>query len=993
MFPIPRHFPLLLVALAALSLGARGSARAEEFSPEAMRISDEYTVKTWLMEDGLPGNTVSGIAQTSDGYLWLGGRPLARFDGVRFAPFYKDSTPGLESNMVSAVLVDHRGDLWVGLEHGGVARRKAGRFETVVPSSAIGMRRTFVDSLVEDKEGAIWFACLEARKVYRWRNGSLSEFSNRDGISGAINLVADFQGNIWAFNWSSCSVFDGKRFKTIDSKLNGWPTLAAARAGGVWASMGGHLFRYQKDGSIQEIADLGKLEVRKLYEDRFGGLWVFTSNYGLFLMREGRLLRLPGSPTAYAYFCEDSLGNLWVGTTGGGLQRVRHSQFFLHTVSDGLLSDYVVSICEDSEARLWLAQRGGSFPVVRAIDSSNKQFAQPEGELPSQVMAMTADGAGNVWLAALNGLNRWHKGQFSLDAPIRSTTSVLVDRNGDQWVAQIEGGLGRFRNGKTELVPQDSGLAQPRALAEDRRGRLWVGTEEGRVFFRDSARLGSAELNAGQFVQIALPDSVLGNQIRFIVPDENQTLWIGVADKGLYRWRNGKGTLLPNDAGMPLNDPCLMEIEPGGDFWVAASSNLFRVARGEIDEVLDHHKKLLRAIHFGRDDGMPAGNFGFGFKNSVTRTNDGHLWFATTRGALEMRPEPPAAGGPAFPVQIDEVSVGGELVATSGSLLLPPKPAAMQIQYTQPELGAPDRVRFRYRLRGLEEDWMEAGTGRTATYAHLPPGDYRFEVAATKENGPWSTPASFSFRVRPAFWETVWFKFGLGLIGAGAMAGGGRWVVKRRMLARLRALEQEHALERERIRLARDLHDQVGANLTQIALMASFPGTEETRTRLAQSAREAVDALDAAVWAVNPGMDTLGSLLQYLTRYAEDYLKDSALRLRINIPTEVPERKLSPEFRHHVLLVVKEALNNALKYSGASEISLGAQWDEARFAVEIADNGKGFDPGASEGFGNGLENMRQRAREIGGGCRIQSGEGRGTTIALEAPWPNGSRQN
>ncbi|MBW8780261.1 MAG: ATP-binding protein [Verrucomicrobia bacterium] len=518
-------------------------------------------------------------------------------------------------------------------------------------------------------------------------------------------------------------------------------------------------------------------------------------------------------------------------------------------------------------------------------------------------------------------------------------------------------------------------------MAEDSAGRIWAGTEDGLVF----------QKSGEQFVPVPLPGAQSGDAIRFIVPDGPDTVWIGALRGGLYRWRDGRISRLPGGAGLRIDDLRSLIITEEGDFWVGTAGGLRRVARDEIEPVMDGRQTSLHFVAYGRDDGVPSTEFSLGFRGATTRTPDGHLWFATLRGALEILPkEKPAPAIATLPVLIEEVRVGGTAMGLNGDvgLLIPPRSGPLEIRYTLAQLSAPERLRFRYRLSGSGSGaWVDADHQRTALFTYLPPGDYRFEVAAAAVDGPWlPTTASLAFTVRAAWWETSWFRAGVGLLGALALAALVRLGVRRRMRARMRRLEQENALERERTRLARDLHDQVGASLTQIALQVQAATSPDSRARLADSVRQTVDDLDGVVWATNPINDTLDSLLQYLVRFSWDFLKPANVRLRIDFPIEVPSRILPPEFRHHVLLVVREALNNAVKYSAASEIHLGASFSPAALTITVADNGRGFDPETCGKGGNGLSNMRERAATLSGECRIDSRPGAGARVTLIVPW-------
>ncbi|MBW8782921.1 MAG: hypothetical protein JF599_13690 [Verrucomicrobia bacterium] len=327
--------------------------------------------------------------------------------------------------------------------------------------------------------------------------------------------------------------------------------------------------------------------------------------------------------------------------------------------------------------------------------------------------------------------------------------------------------------------------------------------------------------------------------------------------------------------------------------------------------------------------------------------------------------------------------------------MIPPRSGPLEIRYTLAQLSAPERLRFRYRLSGLGSGaWVDAEHQRTALFTYLPPGDYRFEIAAAGADGPWlPTTASLAFTVRAAWWETSWFRAAIGLLGALALAALVRLGVRRRMRARMRRLEQENALQRERTRIAQDMHDQLGASLTQIALTSKLltldpPEAAAAHSReIAAIARHTVESLDEIVWAVDPRNDTLATLFDYLGQFAVDFLKTAGIACNVEMPEHLPARPLISTVRHHLFLIVKEALNNVVKHAGASVVRFRIEMMESKLHITIEDNGGGFDMGTRRAGADGLRNMRGRMQELGGECRIESTPS-GTLVILELRLPD-----
>jgi len=308
-------------------------------------------------------------------------------------------------------------------------------------------------------------------------------------------------------------------------------------------------------------------------------------------------------------------------------------------------------------------------------------------------------------------------------------------------------------------------------------------------------------------------------------------------------------------------------------------------------------------------------------------------------------------------------------------------------------------LRFRYRLRGLDDTWIDAQNQRIASFALLPPGSYRFEVAANETDGSQSAEvvAARVFTIRAAWWETVWFRGSVLALGAIALAALVRMVVQRRMRARMRILEQEHALEKERARIARDMHDDLGANLTQITLASQLakinPPSETTAyvDEIAAIAQRTIAAMDEIVWMVNPRNDILPAALEYIGQHVVDFLTAAGIGCELEIPDKLPPSPLSTRTRHDLFMVVKESLNNVVKHAHAKLVQVKVEVSGGLLRIVIADDGCGFVPGSERAGSDGLQNLGTRMAELGGQCRIVSEPGAGTRVIFELPLAGNSQ--
>jgi ligand-binding sensor domain-containing protein/signal transduction histidine kinase len=975
-----------------------------------MPFSEDYVLRTWEVTEGLRDNHISSIARSSDGYLWVTNfSGLFRFDGDRFVRMDAESMPGLPSRWVSPVFTARDQSLWLGLERGGIARWHEGRVDTLAPIQPRPTSEVWPTSFAEDNAGAVWYGDTNEPRASRFSNGQMVSYSTADGIpAGTRTMVrVTMDGKVWVATSGGCALFDGRRFDPVDPGAGGAMRLmlAPSRAGGMWTIRGGKLLRYGSLGERLETIQAGWLQeseqINVLLEDHTGALWIGTRDFGLLRFQDGQFSRVRTSYGDISSLTEDREGNLWAGTWGGGLNRLSPRHFFLWPTQPGALSNLVESVCEGPEDKLWFLNRDGS--PARANEPGGHTFSSIPG-WPADVYTnvLCDDRKGGIWLGTTDGLMQWQNGALH-GTPFREATDALfMDREGTLWIGTDSGALFSYRDGHAE---KEDGAAGARAMAEDWSGCLWVGTEHGTVFRRHN----------GQFARVELPGAGADESVRFIVPDGKDTVWIGTLLGGIYRWRDGQVQRLPADAGVSLAEVRSLLIERTGTghdagystdgdvFWVGTATGLLRASREDLEGYMDGRLATLRMFPCGSNEGLPNAEFMEETLNTAVQTRDGHLWFATNRGLLEIQPRAAPESPSSAQVKIEEASVGS-LFFRSGiakDWVFPPRPGVLRIRYTLPELRMPDQVRFRYRLGGRAGygQWIDVENQREATIIDPEPGKYQFEVAGAVGDGPWlSPPAVVDFTVRPARWQTATFRWGVVVAAVVFIAIGGREIATRRMRARIRRLEQEGAVERERGRIARDMHDELGANLTHISASMRLAALEpaeavgEHLREIAAVARQTVESLDEIVWAVNPRNDTLAGTVEYIGKFAVRFLASAGVGVEIDLPHTPPAMQISAEVRHHLFLAVKEAINNVVTHSGASSARLEVRIASGSLEVTVADDGHGFAPGTEDGFSNGLVNMRERMAGIGGRCRVESRPGTGSCVTFDVPLSGGPRE-
>jgi signal transduction histidine kinase len=459
-----------------------------------------------------------------------------------------------------------------------------------------------------------------------------------------------------------------------------------------------------------------------------------------------------------------------------------------------------------------------------------------------------------------------------------------------------------------------------------------------------------------------------------------------------------------------------MEEDAAGYLWISSHAGIMRVSKPDLNSCADGTTNMVSCVTYGKGEGMPTLECMGGMQPSGCRTVDGRLWIPTTKGLVSLDPSEVRKNTLVPRVLIEEFRVDGKSATGGGSstipvsgsgnaserLDVPPGQHQFDVQFTALSFTVPEKVRFKCMLEGLNKDWVDVGGKRSINYPYLPPDAYIFRVIACNNDDVWNTEgAALAFRVLPEFWQTWWFKACVGGAAAVAIGTSVLLVTRRRMKVKLERLEHQRAVERERTRIARDIHDDLGASLTRITMLSQSARAELDHSaaatdldRIYDTARELTRAMDEIVWAVNPQHDTLDSLATYLGRFAQGFLAAAHIPCRLDVPMQLPGWPLTAEIRHNLFLAFKEALNNAVKHSKTDEVRISITIESGGFTLQVEDKGCGFLANAPErpsvdlaqpSPGNGLTNMRQRLAEIGGRCEIKSAPGNGTTIAFVVP--------
>jgi signal transduction histidine kinase len=950
----------------------------------------QYSRTVWTQEHGLPQDTIRAIAQTADGFLWLGtDEGLARFDGYEFVVFNKDSGD-LPGNSITALAAARDGSLWIGTSNGLTCYRDK-RFHTYTTKQ--GLPDDAITALVADQAGTLWI--VAGVYLSRYQDGKFTNLAPGPDLPvTAVRAVReDWHRDLWVGGFGGVGKLAGGRFlPVVDAAgLNGniVTSILVDRHDHLW--LGGSLGLIERSpaGKIRRYTERDGLPngpVRALWEDRDGNIWVGT-NAGLARLEKGRLVTSSGEggfprEMVRSVF-EDREGDLWVGANSG-LNRLRDDTFTVYGKSEGLPSDEPNTVFQDRGGRIWVGFHEGGLLLFSG--EKPRLYTTRDGLPDNDVISIRESRTGELLIGTRGGLARMHGEHFDNYMPPdplgrRNVFEALEDSRGSLWLAK-PGGLSQLRGKEVRQVVQGEPLLVDAVvtLCEGRDGTLWAGTY-GKGLWRIQGQ------DARLFTEA---DGLSSNQVRSLYQDPDGTLWIGTFGGGLDALRDGRFQAFTAKDGL-LSDNVARLTDDGESLWLSTTRGICRIAKRQLHEFAEHRRKVLEPANYGVEDGLRSAQCSpsYPIGGGGNRTSDGRLWFTTGRGLAVLDPHGLKHAEPAPVVHLVEMTADGRPVDLGRAAQLAPGSQRIQVRYAAIHLSAPERVQYSYKLEGLDAQWVRAGGRREINYNSLRHGRYRFTVRANLPGGS-ASEASFSFELLPQFYETAWFRL---LCAALVLAGA--WAVFR---LRVRQIRYRFALVLdERARLAREIHDTLAQGFVGIssqldAVAMCLPDeTAPVRKYLDMARKMARHSLTEARRSV---MDLRASVLegQDLAAALESSTRLWTAGSGVDVDVDVsgPPTALTEEAEQQLLRIAQEAVTNVLKHAGASKIRVKLGMEARKLFLRIVDNGRGFeqqDAFSSQGGHFGLIGMRERAERLGGELRLASQPGGGTEVEVEVPLP------
>jgi len=965
-----------------------------------------YIVKRFGMEEGLPQSSVNDIIQTRDGYIWLatfGG--LVRFDGIAFTTYNRSNTEGMRSDRILHLFEDSKGTIWLATEKGLL------KFENGEMTSYLIKNDSFVYSpsmMREDSKGTIWFMAYGT--TFKVKGDSVVQADILQDSVLAQKAVRSEHGVWLAHEKEIFRTYQDQVIQIADlsSDLNNiivdFVELPKHSGEFFIATAGDGVIHYKNEKLVFYNASDG-LKSRytwNFYLDSKQNLWV-SSYLGISRWNGSGFtpLELPEvhDNVQLNKVLEDNEGNYWIGSLGSGLFKLTPAKISTIGIEDGLENDKMLSLAALDDGRYVFATNCGG---IYTFNPKGQTLRKPpiSDMLPNQcVWSVFQDSKHRIWFGS-----RVLYRSNSLSEPgvnINETHgfdgneifSISEDSQGNIWIGALNG-LYKYDGETYFRYSTENGLSynDTRTVFEDRDGVIWVGTSAGLNKIADGNVLKVGLMKKRPEDQT--PDKTY---ISAIHQDEEGVMWFGSYGHGLFRLEDGQVTNITKEHG--LFDDIVSHIveDEKGYFWMGSNRGIFRVHINELNDFADNKATEISGFVYGVNDGMESAETNGGFEPNVIQSEDGKLYFPTVSGVAVVSTQNPGEEREPPPVYIETVKNGKSDLSDKDVISLNYDNAFLQIGYTALSFKNPDKIKFRYKLEGLHENWFEVGNNRSALFAKIPPGEYTFKVTANRNNGPWNNDnASLVVMVAPPFWQTSWF-YAIVII-LFLSTGSSIYFLRVNKLRRENERQKKftekliESQEQERRRIAMELHDGLGQQILVIKNRAELAQYQTDKTNV--TFEQLKQILTSAIVSIKDirnishnlrpvHLEKFG-LSEAIENLCEQLKETSKIQWSYhiqNIDNWVPQKQEINFYR-----VIQEAIKNIQKHSSADEASVMVLKTEKEIKATIWDDGKGFEMTDEEVHeGLGLASMTERVKILGGSLNITSKPQQGTTVKILIP--------
>jgi ligand-binding sensor domain-containing protein/two-component sensor histidine kinase len=927
--------------------------------------AQRYPFRTFSIEEGLSESVVYDLAQDDEGYVWLAtGYGLNRFDGIRFQNYFEEN--GLNSSRSRSLYKGRDGKIWIGSE-AGVNYWLADSIYSV--QGLASLQNMTVISIYEDKLGNFWFG-TDGNGVWQYSEGQLlTQYSTTNGmVDNRVRAIAERDaGELWFATREGITILRDGNFVNI-TEDDGLPNqrirdLKVDADNIVWIGTRGGLIKYDGEQFTLLNKDNGLVNnlVQTLTITEDGGIWVGTEEGASFYNGNEfqNYVVESGLSTEMMYSSmQDLEGNIWLGSYGGGVNLFLGNYFANYDVEQGLPSKLVTSFAEDGDGRFWIATYGGG---ITSLENGTFNDYNVNSKLPdNQVYTLFTDSKKRMWIGMGEGLAYIKDGRVKVfsdrEFPYPKVRNVMEASDGTYWISTYDDGIIRYRNGDFSQITSEDGLASNRVLIsiEGDDGSIWIATYGGVTRFKD-----------GESQSFAIQEGLPNNAVMNLLKDDKGRIWASTF--GGIAWFDGlKFQSITQEDGLPDRVCYFIHQNKNGLFWIGTTEG---VVRFDAEEYFNGNPEAQRQAFkvLNKEQGLIANELNLG---AVYEDEEGTLWFGTVEGFSRFNPKTYKENQVPPKVHMVGVNVSGREYRPDERFLLSNKENNIEFQYAGINFTAPNQILYEYKLNGIDDGWQQT-TARSVKYPSLPPGEYTFQVHARNINGAWSPDIEkVKFTITAPFWMQWWFWILMLAVVAGIISLFYNYYRARKMID----------IERMRVRIASDLHDDVGASLTEIALQSDFLQAGDADTEFKKSleqigkqCRKIVSALDDIVWSIDARNDTLGDLTDRMQDYVLHTLESKNMQVNYDFDNLNMENKLPVSVKENIYLIFKEAVNNIAKYSNGDRVNIKMENQNGYFEFLIADNGTSGK--GTKKTGHGLRNMDMRAKRIGADITINTEDG------------------
>lgn len=945
-----KHVILILLLLAGLTIDS-----------EAQTLP----FRSYSIESGLSEAVINDMIQDHNGYLWIGtSYGLNRFDGINFKNYYTED--GLLNNKIFGLYQDSENRIWVGTGN-GVNVIEDDSVHTVPDLKPL--ESSTVLAIYQDSGNDFWFATDGDGIWHLDRDNNLTQYLTIHGLAdNRVRAIAEeSNGTLWFATRGGLTQLENGNFRSYTTR-HGLPEekirdLVLDDNGLLWIATRGGLSLYSDDGFTNFTEEDGlinnRIQTLALAED--GSLWLGTEE-GASHFSDGKFENYSVSHGLSNDIIHSTIvdreDNVWFGTFGGGINIFLGRHFENYTVEEGLPNNVITSIAQDRDGAHWITTYGGG--IARLNNGNLTTFSAKDGLVDNKVYTTIVDSQNRKLIGTRWGFSIFDDNSFynfdETELPYRKIRSILEPKfaNG-YWLGTYGEGVLRYADNNFNTLTEEHGLANNivMSIVEDNEGAIWFATYGGVSRYKN-----------GTFKNFTIQDGLPNNGVLDILKDKNGNLWFSTFE-GIAHFNDGKLEAITTEDGLPDKVCYFIEQDSRGIYWIGTNKGIVRFDYEKYKKPNVGSDEISAFKLITQEQGIVSNemNAGASFKD-----REGNLWFGSVGGLTKFHPEMERINRAAPILHIDNVRVSGESVAIKSPLEISSDNHNITFEFIGISFTAPEHITYEYRLRNSGEGWQRTNQ-RTVRYSALMPGEYTFQVRAQNSDGFWSTEtAQLKFTIMAPFWLQWWF---IGLVIV-ALIGIILFIYQ---YYRIRKMVE---IERMRVRIASDLHDDVGSALTEIALQSDFLQTMNVNSNLKESlqqigaqSRKIVSSLDDIVWSIDARNDTLGDLTDRMQDYVNNVLSNKEVHYHFD-KLDMQE-KLEVPLKENLYLIFKEAINNIAKHSNADRVDITLTTRGGNFVLIVRDNGDTSSNGRKSG--QGLRNMEMRAKRIGADIYINNDNG------------------